>query len=122
MQSIDEQLITLHSNPDQLNKTLQNLLTTELYCLGEVEPVEDEDEGEADLLITSWEDPDGNAFVPCFTTLDNMAAVLEEDSPYIVLKGGDLFTMVYEGTVIINPELESELVLSAEELRHVVQH
>ena len=121
MLPIDEQLCALQDHPDSLNQVLQALLTTELYCLGEMDAV-GATADDADLMIISWEDPDGNSFVPCFTSLENMSIAMDEDSPYVVLQGHDLFSLMLDETVIVNPELTNELALSPEELKQLVKH
>jgi len=118
---LEQKLWELHSHPEQLDEVLQILTTTELYCLGEVvENVADPDG--SDLILTSWEDVDGNTFIPCFTSYDNMGTILEEDTSYVLLQGHDLFTLVNDDVVIINPELSNELVLHREDLNKLARH
>lgn len=119
---IDQQLWELQNNPDRLDDILQVLITTELYCLGEIIESADESVESTDLVLTSWEDEEGHTFIPCFTSYDNMATILEEDSPYVLLQGHDLFTLVNDDIVIINPELSNELVLYPEDLKKLAKH
>ena len=105
-----------NETPSVRSNVNQALLTSELFCLGELV----DNDGEQMVNITELEDPQGNIFIPCFTSMETMQGWASEGESYLTCKGEDLFPMVHDATLIFNPESEHEYVLSSAEIHKLI--
>ena len=119
MVDINQLLTQVQQKPEVRELLLHALLHGELYCLGETESLGNA-EDETDLLITEWEDEQGHVFIPCFSDLEHMEGMVEDNEPYLCLNGKILFELCHDTTIIINPESELEFVLSSAEITQLL--
>jgi hypothetical protein len=68
------------------------------------------------INVTHWQDEQGNVFVPCFSSLENMHEQVGEVHPYMSLNGREFFEMTLGEMLILDPDTKEEVALSSEQI------
>jgi len=130
-----EKLIRLDSQDSSYRKMLyEALLESEVYILASTEyianpeasdllPANEDRPPDADdthLAITLWEDQDGNAAIPFFSSVDILKDSIEREETYVRLSAAELFELTQGTSLILNPVSDYSKTFSPEDVRDML--
>ncbi len=131
-----EKLIRLDRQDASYAKLLyEALLDTDVYILASTEYVsnsnapelvaanEDRPPGAEDthLAITLWEDQEGNAAIPFFSSIDILQDAIFKEETYVRLNAGELFELTQGTNLVLNPVSEYSRSFSPEDVQDILK-
>ena len=130
-----EKLIRLDSQDSSYTKMFyEALLEADVYILASTEYVANSNHDQAPanedrppdaedthLAITLWEDQDGNAAIPFFSSVDVLKHSIEKEETYVRLSAAELFELTQGTTLILNPVSDYSRAFTPDDVKDILQ-
>lgn len=121
---LDEMMRDPENNQDSFYKAF---LTSNVFLIGESDgaPGEKVLQGGESVRVMHWQDPEGNPFVPIFTSSDELKDATKHmgDAPYIAMSGYDALNLTQgQSPVAIDPSNEHCLYLVPPQIAQILNY
>ncbi|MCS5597887.1 MAG: SseB family protein [Alphaproteobacteria bacterium] len=131
-----EKLIRLDRQDASYKKLLfEALLDMDVYILASTEYVANSndpdlipanesrppDAEDTHLAITLWEDQDGNAAIPFFSSIDILQNAIEKEETYVRLNAVELFELTQGSSLVLNPVSEYSRSFSPDDVQDILK-
>jgi hypothetical protein len=123
--ALEQLMDEAYADNTRLGEFYAALLSSDLFILTEGDTqIEGRKKLDADTKIgvVNFVMEDGTAFVPVFTSVEEMQRSVNEDHSYLGLNGWSLFSMNQGTEIVINPASDKALRLDAPYIKQLLQY
>ncbi|MCC5812401.1 MAG: enhanced serine sensitivity protein SseB C-terminal domain-containing protein [Ectothiorhodospiraceae bacterium] len=107
-----------HRDPGHRPAFYRVLLESRVYVIGSGQS--GSPEGEQRVALQQWETPDGQAVIPFFTSLEVLRESIEDEEQVLGLSGRELFGLVGDMSLYLNPRSEHGQSFTPEEVHSLL--
>ena len=119
---LEELLMKASVEPHQRPRFLENLLKSNIYCIGKTEG----DKKESVLLegshveLMHFQDGNGVSYIPFFTSLESLQKALQDEQSYLKIPAKSFFELTLGTQLVLNPYNEYGKVFISQEVEDLI--